>query len=67
MEIEKNIKILKKIEKITKNEWLFDRKYKYNIGVTYPKNKSVVIDDNIYKLKYFDGCFYPFCVKEKIK
>lgn len=67
MEIEKNIKILKKIEKITQNEWLFDRKYKYNIGVTYPKNKSIVIDNNIYKLKYFDGCFYPFCVKEKIK
>lgn len=67
MEIEKNIKILKKIEKITKNEWCFDRKYKYNIGVTYPKIKSVVIDNNIYKLKYFDGCLCPFCVKEKIK
>lgn len=61
MEIVKDLRILKVIEKLS--DWQFDREYKYHIGETYCKTKELNYKNNVYKLQYFDGCFNPYCVK----
>lgn len=65
MEIVKDLRVLKKLEKLSNNEWQFDRKYKYHIGKTYNNCKSLQIGNEYYTLQYIDGCFYPYCVVEK--
>lgn len=55
MEIIKNNKILNNFTK--KYNMQFDKKYKYCI------NEGNFMAQNGYKLKYFDGCFYPYLVK----
>lgn len=64
MEIVKDLRILKVLEKLSNNEWKFDREYKYHIGETYVKTNAICYKDRIYKLKYVSGCFYPYCVRE---
>ena len=61
MEIITDLRILKAIEKLS--DWRFDREYKYHIGHTFYKTKEVFYKNNVYRLQYFDGCFYPYCVK----
>lgn len=55
MEIVKNLNTLKSLEKKWGME--FDRTYRYCT------NEGLFRGDGKYKLKYFDGCFYPFLVK----
>ena len=63
MEIVKDYKILKEIEKASGNSWKFNKVYKYYIGNTYTKIKQVNYKNNTYILQYFSGCFFPYCVK----
>ena len=64
MNIITDLRILKKLERLSNNEWTFDRQYKYFIGNTYTRCKSVKVGNKTYSLKYFSGCFYPYCVEE---
>ena len=57
----KDLRILKKFEKLTKNNWVFDRKYKYNIS-NYTINQ-VEYNNKIYRLEYLSGCFCPYLVE----
>lgn len=59
----KDLRVLKKLEKLSEGEWKFDKTFKYNIGKTYTKVKSLQIGNKYYTLKYFDGCFYPYCIE----
>lgn len=54
MEIIKNIKTLKTFEK--KYNMEFDKQHKYCI------KEGNFMAENGYKLKYFDGCFYPYLI-----
>lgn len=54
MEKIKNIKTLKTFEKRYNME--FDKQYKYCI------KEGNFRAENGYKLKYFDGCFYPYLI-----
>lgn len=55
----KDRRVLKAISNRT--GWIFDTVYKY--CVTGDDNRILHYKDEMYKLKYFDGCFYPYCVK----
>ena len=57
----KDLRTLKKFEKLTKNNWVFDRKYKYNIS-NYTINQ-VEYNNKIYRLEYLSGCFSPYLVE----
>lgn len=65
MKIVKDLRVLKKLEKLSNNEWQFDREYKYHIGKTYNNCKSLQVGNKYYTLQYFSGCFYPYCVVEE--
>lgn len=65
MKIVKDLRVLKKLEKLSNNEWQFDREYKYHIGKTYNNCKSLQIGNKYYTLQYVDGCFNPYCVVEE--
>ena len=43
MEIVKDLRVLKKLERLSNNEWQFDREYKYHIGKTYNNCKSLTV------------------------
>jgi hypothetical protein len=51
-----------------KHNLTFDEKFKYCISDAYKDDKGDYIqsyyyyDNNVYSLKYFDGCFNPFLV-----
>ena len=49
MKIVRNLKTLKQLEELSNGEWKFDREFKYNIGKTYPKTKSLQIGKNYYR------------------
>lgn len=57
----KDLRTLKKFEKLTKNNWVFDRKYKYNIS-NYTINQ-LEYNNKIYKLEYQSSCFCPYLVE----
>lgn len=44
-------------------ELIFDKKYKYCISGDFYGWKKY--KGNYYRLKYFNGCFYPFIVKRE--
>ena len=50
MEIVKDLRVLKKLEKLSNNEWQFDREYKYHIGKTYNNCKSLQVGNKYYTL-----------------
>ena len=56
MEIIKDLKVLNKFAK--KYNMQFDKQYKYCI------NEGNFKGENKCKLKYFDGCFYPYLIRE---
>lgn len=70
METITDLRILKAISK--KYNLDFCSIYKYYIGNAYEDNKGNYLPikfnykDQIYKLKYFDGCFNPFLIKLNI-
>ena len=64
MEIVKDLRILKKLERLSNGEWKFDREFKYYTGKTHCKCNSIQVGNKYYTLKYVSGCFYPYCVVE---
>lgn len=58
MQIIKDLRILKALEK--RSDWRFDREFKY---CTSGENNKVIYKNKTYKLKYFSGCFYPYCIE----
>lgn len=41
----------------------FDKKFKYNIGLDF--YGTIEYKGRKFKLKYFDGCFYPYLIELK--
>lgn len=63
MEIVKDLRLLKSISAKSNGEWVFDTEYKYHIGKTYTNCKFVIHRGERYELKYYSGCFNPYCIK----
>lgn len=61
MNILKDLRIIKAICK--KYNMEYDKQYKY---ITKDYNNNILLYKNdVYKLQYFDGCFYPYIIKLK--
>ena len=60
MEIIRDLRTLKAIAK--KYNMEIDTDFKYIKSYDY-KLSNIEYKNNIYKIKYFDGCFFPFIVK----
>ena len=56
----RDLRTLKAIAK--KYNMKIDKDFKYITSYDYKLN-NIEYKNNIYKIKYFDGCFYPYIVK----
>lgn len=61
MEIVKNLNTLKALQKKYKVE--FDKDFKYITKTKNLEGKNLYINNKEYKVKYVDGCFYPYLIK----
>lgn len=68
MEIIKDLKILHAIEKQCNYDIQFDDTFKYCIRDNRNCDWSTPMKykGQVYKLKYFSGCFCPYLVKEEV-
>jgi hypothetical protein len=61
MQVIKDLRILEAIAK--RFNLQFDKTFKYNIGQDF--YGTMEYKGRKFKLKYFDGCFYPFLIELK--
>ena len=61
MKIINDLRILKALER--RSNWEFDREHKYCTNNDNNAVSFVEYNGKTYRLKYFSGCFCPFCVE----
>ena len=63
MKIITDLRTLKALERKSNGLWKFDKTYKYSISKhIHADYLRITHNGKAYKLKYIDGCFYPYCV-----